>query len=273
MKKNNLLERIAKTSKLIFFSKFLVLIIGKNFFLRILEFIEIRSAFLQGKGYGSVTNKNEFKCVASLIGEITLAFDIGAYKGEYTLEILNKYPKCNMHLFEPAKLNFEYLKKKFANMDNIVLNNYAVSDKNTDSLLHSNNKDSVLSSLIKRDLSHLNVNFDFTEKVKVLKLDDYINKNNLNNIDFIKIDCEGVELSILQGLSNNLKKIKCFQFEFGSCNIDSNTNFKQFFDLFINNNFSIYRITPFGNYIINNYNELNEFYMTTNYIALNNKLS
>ena len=159
------------------------------------------------------------------------------------------------------------------NLNNIILNKYAVFDDNTDQILFSENENSNLGSLVKRDLSYHDVKFDVEETVKTVILDEYIEKNNLEKIDFVKIDCEGIELKIFNGLNRNIKKIKCFQFEFGSANIDTNTNFKQFFDLFKKNDFTIYRITAFGNYVITKYNELNEFYMTTNYIALNNKVS
>ena len=39
-------------------------------------------------------------------------------------------------------------------------------------------------------------------------LDNYCNKNNINNITFIKIDVEGIELDVLKGSTNIIKKNK-----------------------------------------------------------------
>ena len=54
-----------------------------------------------------------------------------------------------------------------------------------------------------------------TEKVKIAKLDDYISRNNINFIDFMKIDAQLYEDKILEGSINSLQdnKIKILQVE------------------------------------------------------------
>jgi len=57
------------------------------------------------------------------------------------------------------------------------------------------------------------------------------------------------------------------QFEFGGCNIDTRIFFQDFWYFFKNNNFEIYRITPFGAAHKECYREFEECFLTTNYLA------
>jgi len=43
------------------------------------------------------------------------------------------------------------------------------------------------------------------EDVKQIKLDDFLEKKGITKIDFIKIDVEGYELEVLEGLENTIK--------------------------------------------------------------------
>jgi len=45
-------------------------------------------------------------------------------------------------------------------------------------------------------------------EVEISTLDEYISKNNISRIDFIKIDVEGYEMNVLKGFSNGLTRFK-----------------------------------------------------------------
>lgn len=51
---------------------------------------------------------------------------------------------------------------------------------------------------------------------------DYMNSNNLTVIDFLKIDTEGHEFSVIKGFSEKLEDIKIIQFEYGGTFMDNN---------------------------------------------------
>ena len=109
---------------------------------------------------------------------------------------------------------------------------------------------------------------DNEEEVDLTRFDEYWNKNS-TIIDYVKIDVEGHELDVLEGFGQLILKTKLIQFEFGGCNIDTRTYFKDFWYFFLERNFIIYRITPRGLLRIPIYKEKYEFFQTTNYIALN----
>ena len=87
----------------------------------------------------------------------------------------------------------------------------------------------------------------------------------------VKIDVEGHELTALKGFGNALNATRVLQFEFGGCNIDTRTYFQDFWYFFKGQDFEIYRITPVGAEKITRYNERDEFFSTTNYIAVNSR--
>ena len=69
-----------------------------------------------------------------------------------------------------------------------------------------------------------------------------------------------------------LKKVKLIQFEFGGSNIDSKTYLRDFWEFLSKKNFCLYRITPKGNILLNEYHEKEEIFLFSNFIAINNSL-
>ena len=84
----------------------------------------------------------------------------------------------------------------------------------------------------------------------------------------LKLDVEGHELSALSGATETLKQIELVQFEFGGGNIDSHTYFQDFWYFFKNLDFDLYRLTPRGPVVVNEYTELLEVFRPTNYFAV-----
>ena len=50
-------------------------------------------------------------------------------------------------------------------------------------------------------------------EIKVITLSSFIKKNEIPNIDLLKIDTEGYELKVIKGLGEEIKKIKFIHFE------------------------------------------------------------
>lgn len=126
-----------------------------------------------------------------------------------------------------------------------------------------------LGSLTKRRLDHRGNDFDVSESVQTMVFDSYW-KDVLNSrpIDLFKLDIEGHELDALNGSAEALAQTRVVQFEFGGCNIDTRTFFQDFWYFFTERNFTLYRITPGGVARIDKYRERDEFFSTTNYLAL-----
>ena len=238
----------------------------------LLEFIQKFLFILSGKGYGGVHSvKNEVRTIMKIIESPILIFDIGANKGYNTEALLLQNKNAKIYCFEPSNSNIETLNSKFSMLKNVYIINYALSNYSGEAELYFDTPGSGLGSLTKRDLSFLNINFESSQKIQVTTFKKFYQTNFPNNtiIDIVKIDVEGHEMNVLYGMKEVINKIKTIQFEFGGCNLDTHTTFKDFWHFFTKNKFSIYRITPLGLLRISKYSELDEIYKTTNYICIN----
>ena len=186
-----------------------------------------------------------------------LLIDIGAHKGE-SIELFSKnFIIKKIISFEASPINFEYLKKKIKdnkqgyNNTKIVLENTALGAE--DKIIEFNQFNESSSSTIKeideeskyykrkfRLINFLNNKKTFQKiKIKVLKLKDYIEKNNIKKIDFIKIDTEGYELEILLGLESKIKLVNIIMFEHHyDSMIKKGYTFEDINKLLIKNNFN-----------------------------------
>lgn len=232
------------------------------------------AAFSQGKGYGTASIKKENDIVHKLLKRIpTLAIDIGGNVGDYTAEIRRRNPNAEIHIFEPSATNIQKLNQRFGKETNIKILPYAVSNDAGSATLFANEPGSGLGSLTQRKLEHFNIDFKFKESVNTIRFEDYWHSNlNGRKIDIVKIDIEGHELSALKGFGKAIRSTKLIQFEFGGCNIDTRTYFQDFWYFFKELNFDLFRITPFGAESIKTYRESEEYFSTTNYIAVNKNL-
>jgi len=249
-------------------------ILSKTIHQKIFFHIENLCAALQGKGL-NISISDEISSYKKLLNNknIKIIFDVGANEGRYTDNLLKHFKKSNYYLFEPSKLNYKKLKKKFLNISNIKIINKALSNKNEKNYLYYEKQGSVLSSLFKRRLAHYDIKFNNKEMISLTRLDTFLNKLKFDTIiDYIKIDAEGSEFKIIQGMGKFINKIKLIQFEFGGTHIDSKTFFQDYWYYFKNHNFDLYRITINGPKLINAYTEANEIFKVTNYIAINKSL-
>jgi FkbM family methyltransferase len=237
-------------------------------------------SYNQGKGYGGSSILREVEiCSKFMIIKPSIFIDIGSEKGNYTKEVLKYYPDIEVFMFEPSVAHKEIYKKSFEKMPNVHINQIALSNVNGKQKLYYDTPGSAFASLTKRRLDHFNINMNISEEIETMRFDEFwkttdIYKNNPNTIiDYIKMDVEGHELWVIEGFGKLLNKIGLIQFEFGGTNIDTRTFFQDFWYFFKDKDFSIYRIAPSGIVPIIEYLETDEFFQTTNYIAVNNKIN
>ena len=81
--------------------------------------------------------------------------------------------------------------------------------------------------------------------IKSLKLSDFINKKKIINLDLIKIDTEGHELSVLEGLEKKIKLVKIILIEFHTNKIYINYDNKKIHKYLIANGFILHKKIKF----------------------------
>ena len=134
--------------------------------------------------------------------------DIGANSGLFSLIAKSVNPKSKVYAFEPLE-EFQSLIKQ-----NIELNHYDIKViKNAVSnvaglaefYVPQQNQGNIYSSTL--SIEHYQQHQDTKPiilQVNVTTLDDFVENNNIENIDLIKIDAEGHDLNILKGFINSL---------------------------------------------------------------------
>ena len=149
--------------------------------------------------------------------------DVGGYIGVITLmmskSLQNIKKKWKIHTFEPSDESFSRLQENI-NLDpfssNIVLNNVAVSDKRDFSILKTYEDTPGENHLEDNNVLKNNINKNSQEVIKIITLRDYIYENNIKHICICKIDTEGSDYLVINGLHEYLEKkiVDYFIFEY-----------------------------------------------------------
>jgi len=256
------------TCKIIDYFKLILKNIIKNVIAKILirfEFLDVLIKYGKGIGWNSPL-KSEVEFLVGKNKDPFILFDIGANIGNYSKIVTELYPQSYVYSFEPSKITFEMLSKNLEKFDNVKPIQLAFGDTKKKMNLYSNFAGSGMASLNKRNLSNSEIIFSRSEIVNVLTLDDWSATNDIFP-DYIKIDVEGFELSVLKGAVKTLQKVKAVQFEFGGTVIDPNNYFRDYWNFFEKLNFSMFRYTPFGLLELKHYSEKEELFEYMNYIA------
>ena len=151
------------------------------------------------------------------VGNITV--DVGANIGLHTLNMARIVGNTGrVFAFEPDPSNFEILEKnvKINNYQNIILEQKAVGDKHGRTTLYQSDNpgNHRLFPLTKQAKGQI--------QVELTSLDKYFTDSNLaNKINFIKIDVEGFEFSVLKGMKNILKNNKKIKILFENMQINT----------------------------------------------------
>ena len=167
-----------------------------------------QAAFLLDHG-NSCTKEAEI-CYSYLSNiDQPVIFDIGANIGTFTSWLCKIFPDSKIYCFEPQRLVYQMLCGNIAinNWENCYTYNMGMSDVNdiipmTEPDYYSE-QDFGTISLNDPKIDHRPKNF-----IEVITLDKFVQKFYINKIDFIKIDVEGMELSVLTGAEETLKKFR-----------------------------------------------------------------
>ncbi|AZA79588.1 FkbM family methyltransferase [Chryseobacterium sp. G0186] len=132
--------------------------------------------------------------------------DIGANVGTFLYQLESKLDHEHIYAFEPNKKLYRRLKRLFPTMRVLPL---ALSDEN----MVAEFKVPIINGKTIASRGTLNTSYkekgeekSYTEKVKVIKLDEWAAIEHFNKLDFIKIDVEGNEIKTLLGAKETIKQ-------------------------------------------------------------------
>lgn len=132
-------------------------------------------------------------------------FDIGANTGVYALLAKTKKAEAAVYAFEPVERVYDKL------IYNNNLNNYdircvkkAVSDFDGSAVIYDKDTEHTYSVTVNKDTSH-DYEDSIAVKIDTIRLDTFIEQNNISTIDLLKIDVETHEVEALKGFGKYLQ--------------------------------------------------------------------
>ncbi len=156
--------------------------------------------------------------------------DCGSYIGTSILYFKVNYPNAIVTGFEPDEKNFSLLKSN--------IENWNFSDTNVFNAAIWINNDSISFNSAGNMSSKIDIesnNDNNIETVKCVRLNDLLNKE----IDFLKLDIEGAEFTVLKDCSDNLKNVKRLFVEYHG-KYEDTFKLNEILEILIKNKFKYY---------------------------------
>jgi FkbM family methyltransferase len=164
-----------------------------------IKFLGLQSQFRRLAGFIYRENQNEIElCYSALDADRNsgIMFDVGAHHGG----ALSCFAESGWDIFafEPDFENRKKLNEKFGDRSNVFIDDRALSNKAEKRVhFYRSHESSGISSLLPFRETH-----ESSEKVEVTTLEKFLEEQSLGKrgIDFLKIDTEGYDLNVLQGV-------------------------------------------------------------------------
>lgn len=202
----------------------------------------------------------EYFFIDNMAKKWQVMFDVGANVGEYSSRVRNNNKKCKIYCFEPNKKLIPKLKSL-----RCIAHQKIVGNTNGYESININIVDDTQSSQYRESQTTIKT------RIKSITLDSFVRQNKIQSVDFIKIDTEGNEIKVLQGMKDIIASsiVDFIQFEYGGTYRDASTSLKEAYKL-LNKHYIICMVLPFGLMPIK-YSYHIETYRYSNWIAISRK--
>lgn len=162
----------------------------------------ICEAILQGKTYPLVR----------FVEDVQVVVDVGANCGAATVHLARAYPHATVHSLEPASEPRAILERNVSKLPNVLVHPIGLFNRDEQLPLFHGLEDSGTGSIIPRE----GVNLDVCETVDLRDAATWADTNNIDRIDVLKLDVEGVEVEVLERLVSLLPTMKVLYVEYDS---------------------------------------------------------
>ena len=138
-------------------------------------------------------------------------FDVGAYRCEHTYSYALHNPSLRVYAFEP---NMQLAAKLFGALPNIVVVPMAVSEAdgcaefNITAYPASSSLLPIDEDNARRWIGGAGISVVSKSVVPTIRLDTFMNLAGIETVDYLKIDAQGADLSVVRSLGNRLKDLR-----------------------------------------------------------------
>lgn len=138
------------------------------------------------------------------LNEDSLVLDIGGYRGEWAFNMFSKY-KCHFLIFEPVEKYYKFIQERFKDVPKVEVFNFGLSDISTETPIYLN-----------EDGTSIYSKTSISENIQIKNIVEFIKEKNIQSVDLIKINAEGVEYEIMEELIKNdlINIVKKFQIQY-----------------------------------------------------------
>jgi FkbM family methyltransferase len=189
---------------------------------------------MDNKNSINMIGNGELRFLNKIEKEISVIFDVGSRVDSLFAEVA-----CEVHYFDPNPEFLDKLSQQPTKNTKSFFNSFGLSDTNStleyfpayQSFVDRTETFRKLGSSHRRRIS------EHTKLFELRTAKDYITKNKVEKIDFLKIDTEGFEFNVLKGFGDKLSIVKYIQFEYGGCFPDAGITLTEVIDYLKSHNF------------------------------------
>ena len=201
-------------------------------------------------------------------------FDVGAHKGDYAEWLRVIFGEnARIFCFEPSRHLFDRLSARNGEKLHCEIFELALGERTEEVTLFSAEND--IPSILPNAFEITGQEITARELVKTIRFDEFCLANNIEHVDFLKVDVEGFEMNVLKGAGEWIDglRIDFIQFEFGPHAVASRTYFRDFYSL-LNPRYRIFRVLRRGLHELRGYHVRHErFSSATNYLAVSKSIN
>lgn len=143
-------------------------------------------------------------------------FDVGANNGYTSVPVAERNPNVMVYGFEPTPQMISIIEQRIVNLPNYILTRAAVSDYNGRSTFNiAGQSDWGCSSLLALSEKASTEWYGRTDmfvteqvEVEVIRLDSFVEQNQITKINHLHIDTQGSDLAVLRGLGKYLEIVE-----------------------------------------------------------------
>ena len=172
-------------------------------------------------------------------------FDVGANVGDWSLMAGAICNTAKIHVFEIVPQTFRLVSENLSENQQYILNNVGLSSNEAIVEIYQDETKNTHATMLKSSIGRGGF---IPIKARVISGDEYCRQHNIMHIDFLKVDVEGAENSVLEGFERMLSnaKISMIQFEYTELNIDSRFLLKDFYECLEAYGYQIGKLYPYG---------------------------
>ncbi len=212
-------------------------------------------AALRGLGIGNWrSNRGERLFLHSLSRQLpreAVVLDIGANRGDYAALVRAAFPGARIYAFEPHPDTFAKLEDMASSLEFEAIASACGAEPGTLTLYdypggQGSSHASAYQGVIEEHHMAQSRGRSEAIEVPVTTVDLFLQERGIEQVDLMKVDVEGLELSVLKGAKDAFAagRIRMVQFEFSELDVYARTFFQDFKEFL--QDFEIYRVLDNG---------------------------